>query len=110
MYEFCFNLTKITLTKVKIQYMSSPVFQRVTDLFVLHLMAGRNVHSGRLTREGHMVAQMVESACNAGDPGLIPGSGRSPEGGNSSLLQCSYLGNPMDKEAWWVGYRTYLFP
>ena len=36
--------SKITLTKVKIQYMSSPVFQRVTDLFVLHLMAGRNVH------------------------------------------------------------------
>ena len=57
-----------------------------------------------------LVAQMVESACNAGDPGLIPGSGRSPEGGNSSLLQCPYLGNPMDKEAWWVGYRTYLFP
>lgn len=44
MYEFCFNLTKITLTKVKIQYMSSPVLQRVTDLFVLHLMAGRNIH------------------------------------------------------------------
>jgi len=28
-----------------------------------------------------------ESACNAGDPSLIPGSGRSPEEGNSNPLQ-----------------------
>ena len=27
-----------------------------------------------------------ESACNAGDPGLIPGSGRSPGGGNHSSI------------------------
>ena len=27
-----------------------------------------------------------ESACNPGDPGLIPGLGRSPRGGNSSIL------------------------
>ena len=27
-----------------------------------------------------------ESACNVGDPGLIPGSGRSPEEGNGNLL------------------------
>ena len=39
-----------------------------------------------------------EAACNAGDPGLIPGSGRSP-GGNA--LQCSSLGNPMERRAWW---------
>ena len=38
-----------------------------------------------------------EAACNAGDPGLIPGSGRSP-GGNA--LQCSCLGNPMDRRTW----------
>ena len=41
-----------------------------------------------------------ESACNAGDLGLIPGSGRSPGGGNGYLLQYSYLGNPMDRGAW----------
>ena len=28
-----------------------------------------------------------ESACNAGDPGPIPWSGRSPGGGNGNLLQ-----------------------
>ena len=37
-----------------------------------------------------------ESACNAGDPGLIPGSGRSPEEGNGNPLQCSCLENPRD--------------
>ena len=33
------------------------------------------------------VAQMVESVCSAGDPGSIPGSGRSHEEGNGNLLQ-----------------------
>ena len=36
------------------------------------------------------------SACNAGDPGLIPGSGRSPGEGNGNPLQHSCLENPMD--------------
>ena len=43
-----------------------------------------------------------EAACNAGDTGLIPGSGRSPGEGNGNPLQYSCLGNPMDREAWWV--------
>ena len=34
------------------------------------------------------------SACNAGDPGLIPGSGRSPGEGNGNPLQYSCLENP----------------
>ena len=37
---------------------------------------------------------------NAGDVGLIPGSGRSPGEGNGNPLQYSCLGNPMDREAW----------
>ena len=37
---------------------------------------------------------------NAGDAGLIPGLGRSPGGGNGNSLQCSCLGNPMDRGAW----------
>ena len=43
-----------------------------------------------------------ESACNAGDLGSIPGSGRSPGKGNSNPLQVSCLGDPMDREAWWA--------
>ena len=41
-----------------------------------------------------------ESACNAGDPDLIPGLGRFPGEGNSNPLQYSGLENPMDGEAW----------
>ena len=40
------------------------------------------------------------SAYNAGDPGSIPGSGRSPGEGNGTPLQYSYLENPMDGRAW----------
>ena len=40
------------------------------------------------------------SACNAGDPGSIPESGRSPGEGNGKPLQCSCLENPMDGGAW----------
>ena len=43
-----------------------------------------------------------ESACSAGDPGLIPGSGRSPGEGNGNPLQYSCLENPMDSGAWWA--------
>ena len=40
------------------------------------------------------------SACNAGDLGLIPGSGRSPEDGNGTPLQYPCLENPMDGGVW----------
>ena len=42
------------------------------------------------------------SACNVGDLGSIPGSERSPGGGNGNPLQYSCLENPMDREAWWA--------
>ena len=42
---------------------------------------------------------------NAGDMGLIPGSGRSPEEGNGNPLHYSCLGNPMDKGAWQATVR-----
>ena len=46
----------------------------------------------------HLVGGLVskESACNAGDLGSIPGSGRSSEEGNGYSLQYSCLGNSMD--------------
>ena len=43
-----------------------------------------------------------ESACNTGNLGLIPGSGRFPGEGNGNPLQYSCLGNPMDRGAWWA--------
>ena len=41
-----------------------------------------------------------ESACNAGDLGLIPGLGRSPGEKNGYPLQYFCLENPMDRGAW----------
>ena len=39
------------------------------------------------------------STCNEGDPGSLPGSGRSPGEGNGNPLQHSSLENPMDGRA-----------
>ena len=50
-----------------------------------------NTHSG---------SDGKESACSAGGPGSIPGSGRSPGEGNGNPLQYPCLGNPMDTGAW----------
>ena len=49
-----------------------------------------------------LVAQRLKRlACNAGDPGSISGSGRSPGEGNGNPLQYSCLENPMGGGAWW---------
>ena len=45
-------------------------------------------------------SDVKESDCNAGDPDLIPGSGKSPGGGNGNPLLYSCLENPMDRGAW----------
>ena len=42
------------------------------------------------------------SAFNAGDPGLIPGLGRSPREVDGYRLQYSCLENSMDRGAWWA--------
>ena len=52
-----------------------------------------------------MVAQRVMNAYqrgDAGDTGLIPGSGRSHGGGNGNPLQYSCLESPTDRGAWWA--------
>ena len=43
-----------------------------------------------------------ESACSAGDPGSIPGLGRSPGEGNGNPLQYPCLENLMDRGTWWI--------
>ena len=43
-----------------------------------------------------------EPACNMGDPGLIPGLGRSPWDGNGNSLQYFCLENSMGRRAWWA--------
>ena len=46
-----------------------------------------------------------ESACSAGNPGLTPGLGRSPEVGNVNPYQYSCLENSMDRGAWQATVR-----
>ena len=47
-------------------------------------------------------SDVKESACSAGDPGSILGSGRSPGKGNGNPLQYSCLENSKDRGAWWA--------
>ena len=47
-------------------------------------------------------SEVKASAWNAGDPGSIPGLGRSPGEGNGNPLQYSCLKNPMEGGAWWA--------
>ena len=42
---------------------------------------------------------------SAGDVGLIPGLRRFLGEGNGNLFKYSYLGNPMDRAAWWAAVR-----
>ena len=49
-----------------------------------------------------------ETACNIGDPGLIPKLGRCPGEGNGNPLQYSCLENPMDRGAWWATVHRVL--
>jgi len=45
-------------------------------------------------------SEVKASACNAGDPGLIPRLGRSPGEGNGNPLQYSCLENPVEGGVW----------
>ena len=61
--------------------------------YLFYLLVSNNVRTTSLT-------SLVASAYSAGDPGSIPGSGRSPGEGNGCALQYSCLENPMDGGAW----------
>ena len=54
-----------------------------------------------------VVKSIPAQAGDVRDAGLIPGSGRSPGGGHGNPLQCSCLGNPIDRGAWLqsIGHR-----
>ena len=51
---------------------------------------------------GAVVKNPPINARDTRDPSLIPGSERSPAGGNSNPFQYSCLENRMDREAWWA--------
>ena len=49
-----------------------------------------------------MVLVVKNLPASVGNVGSIPGSGRSPGGGNGNSLQYSCLKNSMDRGAWWA--------
>ena len=61
---------------------------------------GKEVHEGSILSP--YGSDGKESACNAEDPSLILGLGRSSGEKNSITLQYSCLENSMDREAWWT--------
>ena len=64
---------------------------------VLQMLQGIVVHPPECFPGG---SDSKPSPYNAGDPGSIPGAGRSPGEGNGNPLQYSCLENPMDRGAW----------
>ena len=63
-------------------------------------MKGINIHVGFPGASGG--SDSKEFACNSGDPGSIPGPGRSAGEGHSNPLQYYFLKNSMDRGAWWA--------
>ena len=52
-----------------------------------------------------MVKNTSAKAGDVRDTDSVPGLGRSPGEGRDNPLQYSYLGNPIDKGAWWTAVR-----
>ena len=74
----------------------SHLFKKNPQFVVIHTVKGFDT-----VNKASLVALVVESASNVGDPGLIPGLGRSPGEGNGNPLRYSCLENPMERGAWW---------
>jgi len=55
-----------------------------------------------VARASLMGKKFTYNAGDTGDPGSIPGVGRSSGGGNGNSLQYSGLENPTDRGAWWA--------
>ena len=68
-----------------------------------NICGGDDLGSARTAAQrGHNTQIPAWGPAQAGDPGSIPGSGRSPGGGHDNPLQWSCPENPIDREAWWA--------
>ena len=79
-------------------------FSSITFLTILLKGFTSTTHANQRLGQGFVFpggSDSKASACNVGDPGSIPGSGRSPGEGNGNPLQYSCLENPMDFYSPW---------
>ena len=67
---------------------------------VIHGVAGSQTRLSDWTELNWMVKNLSAGAGDIRDAGLVPGSGRSPGGGNGNPLQYSCRENPMDRGVW----------
>ena len=71
----------------------------ISQVFLQHQPSGS--HCTNEQTEGFPGGSVVKNLpANAGDACMIPGWGRSP--GEGKATQYSFLGNPMDRGAWWA--------
>ena len=86
-----YKITRIPIPNLSIFLMLIKVARNIGSDFIFNMWSNRGFPGG---------SEVKASASNAGDPGSIPGLGRSPGEGNGNPLQYSCLENPMDGEAW----------
>ena len=90
----------------KLIWLSEPQFHHLetedANIYLKGLLRGSSekMHVEILNFPGGAIGK--EAACNAGDPGSTPGSGRSPGEGNDNPLQYSCLENSMDRGGLWA--------
>ena len=95
---------KLNIQKTKIMA-SGPIISWEIDGETVETVSDFILGGSKITADGDCSqsfpggSEVKASASNAGDPGSIPGSGRSPGEGNGNSLQYSCLENPMDREA-----------
>ena len=71
------------------------------EYFILHLLSVfQNLNHLKIYKVVLVVNNVPTNSRDTRDVGLIPGSGRSPGGGNGNPLQYSCLENSMDRGAW----------
>ena len=86
-----YQLLSISMYQDQESGSKTPTLSNMPHFFVSASVLKRDFSSGTDSKE---------SACNAGDLGLIPESGRSPGEGNGNPLQYSCLENPKDRGVW----------
>ena len=84
------------MKSLKMVHIKKKIFKKKDALVIQSIAFGFNHHSNSIIKQ----EATLESACDMGDPGLIPGLRRSLGEENSNPLQCSCPENFMDRGAW----------
>ena len=99
LFFFFFSLTVLTIPWSYTKYVWNP-FSLVQQYHHCSNLGSSSFPSRIISPCFPGVSDGKQSACNVGDKGSIPGSGRSPEEGNGNPLQYSCLENFMDRGSW----------